>query len=175
MQELDIIKLNIRQMAPRPFGEKLCETAMRNFIEGLGKSDNISYDGSLDGKRVEMKFSRVIPEKKKGLDLLTELKSHNSLSFVDSKTNDNFTCNIQQVKPGCFDTLIYGLLFDDKIYVFKITSDELNSDPGVKYSDRQHRGNVGEGQFHINRKRLQHHIDNYLYAEIDWNKFITLL
>lgn len=34
------------------------------------------------------------------------------------------------------------------------------------YSDKQHRKNKGEGQFHINNKTLQHHLDEYFEKEI---------
>ena len=171
---LETIKLNIRQMAPRPFGERLCETIIKNMM-GMGHSSTLEFDGILDGENYEIKFSRVIPAKSKKSDLLTELSSEESLHFVDSNSETNFDCNIQQVKPACFDQLIYGLIFDDGIKVFKISPKELESDSTIAYCNKQHRGNVGEGQFHITRKKLQHHIDNYLMKELSWSEFINLL
>ena len=174
MHNLDTIKLNIRQMAPRPFGERLCETIVQNLL-GITKSNTLKFDGILNGENCEVKFSRVIPQKKRGGDLLTELSSDDSLHFVHSKSDSKFDCNIQQVKPSCFDVLIYGLIFDDCIKIFKISSDEIQSDSKLNYSDKQHRGNVGEGQFHINQKNLQYHIDTYQSHELSWESFIGLL
>ena len=54
-----------------------------------------------------------------------------------------------------FDILYYGLFFADVIEIFKINSNEIADCPG--YSDKQHRGNKGEGQFHLNQDNLAYH------------------
>ena len=46
----------------------------------------------------------------------------------------------------------YGLFFADKILIFKMSSSEVLKCPG--YSNKQHRNNIGEGQFHINNDNL---------------------
>ena len=42
-------------------------------------------------------------------------------------------------------------------------------------SDKQHRGNTGEGQFHLKNSNIQYHINKYLYTKMDYNKLWELL
>ena len=73
--------------------------------------------------------------------------------------NYDFDCNIQQVKRLEFDVLYYGLFFADRIAIFKMHSNEILSCFG--YSDKQHKGNEGEGQFHLNRSSIDYHMQNH--------------
>ena len=45
----------------------------------------------------------------------------------------------------------------------------------IYYSDFQHKGNVGEGQFHINRSTLQIHLDDYLHKGLTYDELLQLL
>lgn len=119
-----------------------------------------------DGKRVEIKFSRVL--KANGGSIT---KSNILSKTVDSSTYEravkyedvnsfDFDCNIQQVKRTEFDVLYYGLFFADKLAVFSLDSSEVLQVPG--YSDFQHKGNEGEGQFHLNGKSIDYHLKNNL-------------
>lgn len=86
-----------------------------------------------------------------------------------------FDCNIQQVKTVEFDILYYGLFFADAIVIFKIETDTIAEDRKIQFSDKQHKGNVGEGQFHINNTTLGHHLATYLYKVIKYDDFLDLL
>ncbi len=89
-----------------------------------------------------------------------------------------FDCNIQQVKRAKFDVLYYGLFFSDCIKIFRIESKDIkeNRRGGViYYSDFQHLGNVGEGQFHVNKKTLQIHLDHYLHQTLTYDELHELL
>jgi len=77
------------------------------------------------------------------------------------------------VKRKQFDVLYYGLFFSDCILVFRINREAIGSD--IRYSDRQHLGNVGEGQFHLTSRTLQFHLDNYLYRRLTYEEFLELL
>jgi hypothetical protein len=44
-------------------------------------------------------------------------------------------------------------------------------DTNINFSDKQHRGNVGEGQFHLNDKKIEYHIDNYLLKKMTYEEF----
>ena len=52
--------------------------------------------------------------------------------------------------------------------ICKIEAEQIKADSKIFYSDYQHRGNVGEGQFHINNTTLQNHLDKYLIKWIDY-------
>lgn len=41
------------------------------------------------------------------------------------------------------------------------------------YSDKQHRGNVGEGQFHINNKNISEH-EKYLDKKVTYEELYEL-
>ena len=69
-----------------------------------------------------------------------------------------FDCNIQQIKRKEFEILYYGLFFADRIDIFRMYSYEIISCPG--YSDFQHKGNEGEGQFHLNQASIDYHMKN---------------
>lgn len=63
--------------------------------------------------------------------------------------------------------------FADCIKIFRIKSSEIG--PQICYSDKQHKGNVGEGQFHINQDTLQTHLDTYLYQTLTYEELFQLL
>ena len=149
-------------------------------LKGFGRGQNMWHDlfDNTAGKRIEVKFSRV----GQNLDKLTE---HNLLEcilkeqgtdrrvrFADWQKHE-FLCNIQQVKKAEFDGLYYGMFFDDCIKIFYIEPQHI--DASIGYGDKQHKGNTGEGQFHITEKNLQMHLDRFLVTTLDYNKLLTLL
>jgi hypothetical protein len=52
---------------------------------------------------------------------------------------------------------------------------ENNRGGKIYYSDFQHKGNRGEGQFHINQDTLQTHLDNNLYRTLSYDELYNLL
>ena len=86
----------------------------------------------------------------------------------------SFDCNIQQVKIKEFDCLYYGCFFEDIILIFKINSDEILNDKTIFYSDHQHRGNIGEGQFHISNKNIKNHINKYFLNSLTYEKLFEI-
>ena len=84
-----------------------------------------------------------------------------------------FDCNIQQVKRKEFDVLYYGLFFADQIEIFRMKSSEILGCPG--YSDKQHRGNEGEGQFHLNQDNISYHRKQHLQRTLTYEELYKLL
>jgi hypothetical protein len=135
---------------------------------GFFKADDNSYDlKDAFGNRIEVKFSRAY---KKGIPIMEDnvisLCTNSSTmvySFSEAeKKSSNYDCNIQQLKPSCFDYLYYGVFFADRIIIFKMQSSEVLSFPG--FSDKQHRGNIGEGQFHIKSSNYNQHKKYFVKA-----------
>lgn len=85
----------------------------------------------------------------------------------------SFDCNIQQVKRREFDVLYYGLFFADQIEIYRMGSDEILDCPG--YSDKQHRGNEGEGQFHLNESNIEYHRHHFLQRVLTYAELFRLL
>ena len=81
-----------------------------------------------------------------------------------------FDCNIQQIKNQYFDYLYYVLFFSDIIEFFRLIPGKIIKDKAIGYSDKQHRGNKGEGQFHINQKNYAHHKKNYFIGKMDYEE-----
>ena len=61
----------------------------------------------------------------------------------------------------------------DKIEVYKMTSEEVLDCPG--YSDKQHRGNEGEGQFHLNESNIEYHRNHFLERVLSYAELYNLL
>jgi hypothetical protein len=129
--------------------------------------------------RIEVKFSRALKQAESRISEETILRcieeavSANRLVPFSNWQRFDFDCNIQQVKRAEFDVLYYGVFFSDCVVIFRICSDEIG--PLIQYSDKQHKGNVGEGQFHINPDTLSVHLDKYLYRKLTYNELYDLL
>jgi hypothetical protein len=154
---------------------KKCSPAQSNFHD--------LYDDALR-HRIEVKFSVV---QKKAERTVTEqtvvrcieeaVAEKRMVAFPEWRLHQ-FDCNIQQVKRTEFDVLYYGLFFADGIKIFRIESKEIKeNDRGglIYYSDFQHKGNRGEGQFHINPNTLQIHLDHYLHKTLTYDELYQLL
>lgn len=129
-------------------------------------------------QRIEVKFSTVQKSLEKLnedtiLEVLSrEIASDRRIAF-DQWSENEFACNIQQVKRTEFDQLYYGMFFDDVVKIFTILPTEIDSSIG--YGDKQHKGNVGEGQFHITHQTLQTHLDRFLIKTLTYQELIDLL
>lgn len=136
------------------------------------------YDDK-ENHRIEVKFSTVNTSSNKPISLENILKAVENAGLeravpYDDWKNYSFDCNIQQIKISEFEILYYGLFFSDRIVIFKIQSAQISVDRRIKYSNKQHKGNVGEGQFHINNGTLPHHLKKYLYKIITYQDFLDL-
>ena len=110
----------------------------------------------INNTRIECKFSRVqkahqVKITEQNVLKALQFESDRHILFAEREDYD-WDSNIQQVKKSEFDTLFYGVFFSDLIVIFRIDTDEIGDN--VNYSDKQHRGNTGEGQFHLNNKKM---------------------
>jgi hypothetical protein len=154
----------------RRFGT-VAEIMIKKIING-NMSGKLEYDlfDKISNTRIECKFSRV----QKAHDVkITENNVLKALQFeadrhikFAQREDYKWDSNIQQVKKSEFDQLFYGVFFSDLIVIFRINADEIGKN--VNYSDKQHRGNTGEGQFHLNNQNIQYHLNNHLYKYISY-------
>lgn len=175
----ETLRDGIFSLHTRRFGT-VAELLIMRLVK-LGKGRNLFHDlyDELEHKRVEVKFSRVL---KKAETIISEdtvlqcienaVSEHRLVAFSEWESHV-FDCNIQQVKKHEFDSLYYGLFFSDCVKIFHITRDEIG--PTIFYSDKQHKGNVGEGQFHINQHTLHVHLENYMYRTLAYEQLLDLL
>ncbi|MDA2738391.1 hypothetical protein PDQ75_24880 [Bacillus cereus group sp. Bc015] len=169
---------NLFQMNTRRFG-KVMELAIKNLTKTHDPA-NIHHDLNTDtGTRIEVKFSRVEKNHK------IPVTDTNVLDVIENEgllvrlfpfgewQQHKFDCNIQQLKKDEFDVLFYGMLFADRIVIFMATPDQI--DNNMKYSNKQHKGNEGEGQFHINPSTLQYHLDKHHYVTLSYADLLKVL
>ncbi|HVC94054.1 MAG TPA: hypothetical protein VND64_10205 [Pirellulales bacterium] len=150
-------------------------------LEKLGKGRSLFHDlyDDVAKGRVEVKFSVARKQCETRVSEASVLRciaearnEERMMAFADWKTVD-FDCNIQQIKRREFEVLYYGVFFADCIVIFRIRSDEIG--PHIQYSDKQHKGNLGEGQFHINRRTMQVHLEQHLYRTLTYDQLLELL
>jgi hypothetical protein len=179
MSELELqLREAIFSLQTRKFGgvvEKIVEKILIEFGFIVKKPQDTSYDRRVDDKLDEIKGSRVLGKSVLDLDndnIIESLMAHSSdrnVKLVDATTIE-WDCNIQQIKTDLFDTLWYVLFFSDCVVIFKIDSKLIKKDWNISYSNSQHRGNYGEGQFHITNKNINYHMNHYLVKTITYNE-----
>ena len=163
----------------RRFGT-VAEVMVRRLVK-CGKGRSLSHDLYDDDQkhRIEVKFSRVQKRAKTPitegtvLRRIEEATSANRLVAFAEWQGLTFDSNIQQIKKAEFEVLYYGLFFSDCIKIFRAKSGEIG--PRIHYSDKQHKGNVGEGQFHVNQDTLSIHLDTYLHQTLTYDRLLELL
>lgn len=147
---------------------------------GLEDSGTTKYD-KFDpryGNRIEVKFSKASKKHDTTItrvnlvdsclhapDFASEIIASNEVDSIP------FDSNIQQVKPDQFDVLFYGQFFLDIITIYSVSSASIEVLPN--YSNKQHRGNTGEGQFHLNNRTIHLHRD-YLQREITYRDLFEM-
>ena len=153
------------------------------MIESLyhfSKSHNQFHDrfDEVANKRIEVKFSTVMKENDSAINKWNAIEQCKKANLgnraLDSieMSKYGFDCNIQQVKRNEFDVIYYGLFFSDKIAIFKMDSNDVLKCLG--YSDKQHKGNLGEGQFHLNKATIKYHLDNHLVQWLTYEELYNL-
>ncbi len=134
--------------APRGFGETWAQGHLKELVPELVKPTakiDPRYAGQYDflleaGIRIEVKASRAVA-------FQTDEPLY--LKALSSDSTKQFDMNFQQIKPACCDVFIWIGVWRDVIRYWVLASREVE---GSKYfSSGQHRGNVGEGQLHLNR------------------------
>ncbi len=147
----------------------------------LGEARNQFHDlyDDLNDHRVEVKFSRVLHQNEvpvKPGSLLAAIDGARPPERMVAREEAEQTawdCNIQQVKRAEFDVLYYGLFFSDLVVCFRATSEDVPTIGG--YSDFQHKGNVGEGQFHLKPTNFSDHMQRFHYANLDYDQVLESL
>ncbi len=141
--------------SPRYFGEGWAQKHLMSlevdFIKPTRELDenyDNQYDIALPYKdrliKIEVKASRAVDENS------PEPLYVKALSF---ESHQPFTMNFQQIKPACADVFVWIAVWRDVIKYWVISSTEVENNK--YYSDKQHRGNTGEGQLHIKDKNIK--------------------
>jgi len=146
--------------APRGFGDKWAFGHLKELVPDFirpNKRIDSSYSGEydfllgwIDNKnkhhaiRIEIKASRAVDFEKPDEPLYIK-----ALSFDSDRP---FDMNFQQIKTKCADVFVWIAVWRDKIRYWVLSSDEVQNNK--YFSKGQHRGNIGEGQLHLNHKNI---------------------
>lgn len=150
-------------------------------LKGYGDPQSKHHDlfDITNDERVEVKCSKVLEGDQGPITQSSAIQQcidndpeSRPIPYNDREDRE-WLCNIQQIKRAEFEKLYYILFFKDKICIFCIRSEEI-ADANINYSDRQHKGNEGEGQFHITHRNIKLHLDNYLDNEYTYEQFIKV-
>ena len=100
-----------------------------------------------------------------------EFKSNEPLYIkaLASKSELPSDGDFQQIKPELCDVFVWLAAWRDVVRYWVISSFQVENNP--HYSAGQHRGNVGDGQLHLNRDNI-HEFDPYLVQSNELNAAI---
>ena len=156
--------------APRGFGEVWAHGHLKQLVPSLqrpSKKIDKKYSGQYDfflppKISIEVKASRAVD---------FELDEPLYIKALASDSNRPFDMNFQQIKPACCDVFVWLAAWRDIIKYWVIPSYDVENSPF--YSKGQHRGNVGEGQLHLNRENIVK-FDKYLCKSTALEKAIKV-
>ena len=143
------------ELSPVPFGTTWAEQHLQELVPKLEKAKGSKYDLRLGEIRVELKASRAVEKGSKKPLIQKALTSDSAKPFE---------MNFQQTKARQFDVIIWIGVWLDMIRYWVLAANEIETHP--RFSDKQHRGNVGEGQLHVK----QDNIDDFGQYEAKPNK-----
>ncbi|MEA3309225.1 MAG: hypothetical protein U9Q70_06915 [Chloroflexota bacterium] len=140
--------------APRGFGERWAQGHLKSLVPALRKPSrklDTDYSGQYDLVldldeglvRIEVKASRAVD---------SDSKEALYVKALSSDSQKSFDMNFQQIKPRCCDVFVWVAVWRDVIRYWVLASREVENNR--YYSTGQHRGNVGEGQLHLNQDRI---------------------
>lgn len=144
--------------APRNFGERWAHGHLKELVPELQRPNkrlDTEYSGQYDfflrpNIRIEVKASRAVD---------SDSDEPLYIKALSSTSPKRFDMNFQQLKPGLCDVFVWVAAWRDVIRYWVMASSEVERN--AHYSPGQHRGNVGEGQLHLNQDNI-HEFAEYL-------------
>lgn len=167
----------ILSLQTRRFGNMM-EIIIRELYgleECKGSSCNL-YDSN-KGYKIAVAFSRALLFAEGNLKVnpleACICSTIHKRSIKSTDTEKKYNCVFQQLKLKKFDYLYYGILFKDKVLIFKAPSSDIPHMPC--FSNFQHKDNKNESQFHLDQTSIGWHVDRYLDRELSYEEIYDLL
>lgn len=185
LYDMEDLAVKIRDglfLAPsRSYGEQYVEPFVR-YKYGFGESYSGDFDAKgKDGKKYEIKCCKVLsknlevdkkePLMKRVIAENTNVEINRLIPFEDCKVA-TYLANVQNVKRDHFDELIYVLLFEDCVKIFKVETAKINIKTIPNWSDKHGRYDAlgKSGQFPITKNNIKYHLDNYLVDTVTYKE-----
>ena len=164
-------------LAPsRTMGETFMEPIIRKF-KGLSETSTGENDAENDnGEAEEIKCSKILSIFNPTPTLIESVILENDntilkrlIKFADCY-DITYDANIQNVKRDHFEFLIYVLLFEDCIKIFKSYRGDISSKPN--WCPKHGRYDVvgKSGQFGITKNNIKKHLKNNLIQTLTWEE-----
>lgn len=177
--QINCLRQNLIALDGKSFG-KIFEIVIAR-LQDLEKASDASHDRycKKTENKIEIKSSRALHKvlqftEENIADVLLNRQATKTLVPDNKKLDYDWDCGICQIKPNCFDMLYYAVILHEKIYIMRITAEQIKTDKNIGFSAKQHRdGNMG--QFHISAKNIEHHIENYLYKSLNYQQLAAIL
>lgn len=182
----DLVRDGLLLASSRTYAEQYVEPFIRAKF-GLQESGAGDYDAVDDeGLRYEIKACKVLRRSGNGKgtkSLLDRILFENSSLVLtrsvpfDSHLTEDYLANVQNVKRDHFDVLIFALLFQDKVLVFSLKTNEIGTDKVPSWSDKHGRYDAPgkSGQFPITKSNIRWHLDHNLIATLDYKEVAQLI
>jgi len=167
-------------LAPsRSYAEQYVEPLIRDKY-GLSEPSSNDHD-ALDehGVKYEIKASKVLREsgnssKSKSLyeRIIFEnlnLETSRLIPFKEAKKAE-YGANIQNVKRDHFTYLIYVLLFEDVVKVFKCDKNDVAGIPNWSGKHGRYDAPDKSGQFALNKRNIDWHVTNHLFDTFNYEE-----
>jgi hypothetical protein len=146
--------------APRGFGDTWAFGHLIQLVpefERPSKKVDENYTGEYDlilrwNDKQEQHFIKIEVKASRAVDF----ERADAPLYVKALTSDSvrpFDMNFQQLKPKCCDVFLWVAVWRDSIKYWVLSSKEVSNNRF--YSKGQHRGNVDEGQLHINQDNIE--------------------
>jgi hypothetical protein len=167
----------------RTYGEQYIEPFIRSEFF-LKEPDGNDHDGvDSKGIKYEIKASKVLSvtdnlSKSKSLyeRILFEnsnLETSRLIPFAECRKSD-YGANIQNVKRDHFEFLVYVLLFEDCLKVFKIKSHEISEIPSWSNKHGRYDQLGKSGQFPIHKGNIEWHLKTCLLETYDYEHLASV-
>lgn len=181
--EAESLRNGIFLSSSRTYGETYIEPVIRHIL-GLSKATSNDHDGydPNSGEKYEIKSSKVLlapprkPKKASLLDTILAKAETNPLSRIvryENRTTERYDANIQNVKRDHFDYLVYNLLYQEGIEIYKIRKEEINKTHISNWSDKHGRYDEEgkSGQFNIKCGNIENH-NRYSLGFFSWDELV---
>ena len=167
---------NLFMLSARPFGD-VGEKIVNLVVPNLKERKDPTHDASCEQNKIEIKCSRARISKKVNslTDLLTENYSSQKASLSDIRENPKIGCIFEHVKIRYFDILYYAIFTSSSILLFKISSEDLVNDKKISFCNKQTRDAFGDGQFHVKKSNIDHHLENYLVKIVKYEEICDII
>lgn len=158
--------------APRGFGDKWAFGHLKELVPDFQRPTKKidpkysgEYDFILSWKEKRNKFYNIRIEVK--TSRAVDFEKPDEALYVKALPSDSkrpFDMNFQQIKPKCADVFLWVAVWRDKIRYWVLNSKEISKNK--YFSKGQHRGNIGEGQLHLNQDNISE-FDRYEVKSIE--------